>query len=118
MLRARGTHFERIAENRLRQAGLRTLARNFTCRVGEIDLVMEDGATIVFAEVRYRESAAFGSPLETITSTKQRRVVRAAQVFLQRCPEYASRECRFDAIGLSGAPDDPDICWIKGAFSA
>ncbi|MGD9600719.1 MAG: YraN family protein [Gammaproteobacteria bacterium] len=118
MLRARGTHFERLAETKLQNSGLRTLARNFSCRVGEIDLVMEDATTIVFVEVRYRNSAAFGGPLESITSAKQLRLVRAAQVFLQRHPAYASRECRFDAVGISGTEERPDICWIKSAFSA
>lgn len=102
----------------LRKEGLRLVTRNFTCRLGEIDLIMEDAATLVFVEVRFRETAAYGDPLETITRSKQKRIVRAANLFLQLHPQYRERTCRFDAIGMTGSPGAPEMRWITNAFSA
>jgi putative endonuclease len=113
-----GAAAERAAETYLRAQGLRTVQRNFRCKVGEIDLVMEHGGALVFVEVRYRASAAFGDALESISPHKQQRVIRAAAVFLQQHVRYRDWPCRFDAIGLAGIPPAFDIRWIKSAFSA
>ena len=118
MLRSKGLHYERLAEEYLVRHALRLLHRNYNCRVGEIDLIMEDGATLVFVEVRFRESARFGGALESITPKKQARVMRAAANFLQHTPRTAERPCRFDAVGITGSHAPLNICWIKGAFSA
>ena len=64
----------------LQSAGLTVKQRNYSCRHGEIDLVMRDGAVLVFVEVRYRRSSRFGGAVDTITSIKQRRLRRAAAV--------------------------------------
>lgn len=117
LLRRKGLHFERLAELMLQRAGLKTLTRNFNCRVGEIDLIMEDAEILIFVEVRYRESSEFGDPLETITKTKQLRIIRAANFFLQRHPHYFERVCRFDAVGVTGSTH-LETRWIKDAFSA
>lgn len=116
--RAAGARYEQLAEDYLQRAGLMTVARNFTCRMGEIDRVMIDGDTLVFVEVRYRADPGFVSPLASITPMKQRRVVRTAQLYLQRHPRFAGCPCRFDAIGITGSLEDPRFNWIKGAFSA
>lgn len=116
--RARGHHFEQLAEQLLRKAGLKTLERNFSCRSGEIDLVMIDHHDLVFVEVRYRQNSEYGSALETITPAKQLRLIRTANFYLQKHPEFANRACRFDAVGMTGAAEQPDMRWIKGAFSA
>ncbi|MSR13095.1 MAG: YraN family protein [Gammaproteobacteria bacterium] len=71
MHRAKGSHFELIAERFLIGKGLRALQRNFNCKLGEIDLIMEDGEFVAFIEVKYRESIEFGTPLETITPRKR-----------------------------------------------
>ncbi len=92
--------------------------RNFTCRAGELDLVMLDGAALIFIEVRYRERTGYGDPLETITSAKQRKLIRAAEYFLRRYPSFRDHACRFDAMGLSGPMNHVEIRWIKNAFSA
>jgi putative endonuclease len=118
MFRRKGLHFERIAESMLQRAGLHSVARNFTCRAGEIDLIMEDQGILVFVEVRFRASSEFGDPLETITKAKQLRLIRAANFFLQRHPHYLERVCRFDAVGIAGAEADQEVRWIKDAFSA
>ena len=115
---ARGHSFEQAAEHFLQARGLVSIARNFRCRLGEIDLVMREGDTLAFVEVRYRASGARVSPLETITAAKQRRIVLTAQYFLQKYPQYWQHPCRFDAVAVQGAPSSPRIDWIKGAFSA
>lgn len=115
---ARGLAVEGAVERFLQARGLRTVARNFRCRGGEIDLVMREGETLAFVEVRYRANGARVAPLESITAGKQRRIVLTAQHFLQRYPEHAQAPCRFDAVAVEGTPDAPRIDWIKGAFSA
>lgn len=116
--RTTGAHYEAHAERILRAGGLTTVTRNFTCRVGELDLVMLDRGTLVFVEVRFRRSARFGSAVETIGPTKQKRILRAAQVYLSRHRQFAEHPCRFDVVGLSGDPSSPAVDWIAGAFSA
>jgi len=113
-----GAQYEQMAENYLELAGLTTVARNFSCRMGEIDRVMSHAGTLVFVEVRYRADPGFVSPLASITPMKQRRLVRTAQFYLQCNPRFAGYPCRFDAIGITGSLDEPRFNWIKGAFSA
>jgi len=112
-----GARFEKSAESFLRAQGIEPLQRNYRCRAGEIDLIMIDGDTIVFVEVRYRASTNFGDPLETITRAKQRKIARAASDFLAREPRYRNHPCRFDAIGITGAGRNVEYNWIKDAFS-
>ena len=112
-----GARMEQSTEAHLRAQGLETLARNFRCRAGEIDLVMTDGDMVVFVEVRYRSRNAWGGPLESITPAKQRRVVRAAEHFLARHPHLQQRPCRFDAVGVQSNDGRVSYDWIKGAFS-
>lgn len=115
---ARGREYEAAAERYLQRQGLRTVTRNFRSRGGEIDLVMRDGTSLVFVEVRFRTQGALVSPLETITATKQRRIARTAAAFLQSQPACASLPCRFDALAIEDAGDELRFDWIKGAFSA
>ena len=77
--RQRGHDIESLTAQWLEQQGLITIARNHHIRGGETDLIMRDGDYLVFIEVRYRASASHGSPLETITPAKQRRLIRAAR---------------------------------------
>lgn len=105
-----------VAEDRaaefLQAQGLRLLQRNFRCRLGEIDLIMQDGAELVFVEVRWRSSPGYGSAVETIGPRKRQRVIRAAGLYLQRYPAAARGSCRFDVVALDG----PRLQWLRGAF--
>ena len=112
----RGAEAERWALLWLRRRGLHPLATNYRCRGGEIDLVMRDRETLVFVEVRFRSSDAFGSGAETVGRTKQQRIVRAASRYLQRHPRWADRLCRFDVISMSGDTGHPQVEWIRDAF--
>jgi len=97
----------------LQRHGLKLLARNFRARGGEIDLIMQQARTLVFVEVRYRQSLKFGTPLETVTVSKQRRLIAAAAHYLQT--RGVDLPCRFDVVGISGA-DQERIDWIRDAF--
>ncbi|MCC6709413.1 MAG: YraN family protein [Gammaproteobacteria bacterium] len=114
----RGERWERHAEARLVAQGMQCVARNHCCRGGEIDLVMLAHDSLVFVEVRYRRGQRFGSALESIDARKQQRLIRAAQDFLVRHPEYANHACRFDVVALHGDAKHPQCDWIAGAFSA
>jgi len=113
-----GQKWERMAEAFLQKRGLKTLERNFNCRVGEIDLVMSDGATLVFMEVRYRASDSHGSGAESVSITKQGRLVRAAQRFLQMKPQHPATVCRFDVVSIGRYQGQTRIDWIQNAFDA
>lgn len=94
--------------------GLTLIGRNFRCRVGEIDLIMEDGPSVVFVEVRYRSDRRHGSAAETISAPKQRRFIAAARRYLQQHPAAARSPCRFDVVAITGE----QVEWLKGAFAA
>ena len=116
--RARGAAVEDAARRHLLQAGLEDLARNVRAKVGELDLVMRDRDCVVFVEVRYRAQAGFGDGAASVDRWKRRKLVRAAQVFLQRTPKLANAPCRFDVIDASGDPEQPALRWIRAAFRA
>jgi putative endonuclease len=83
--------------------------------MGEIDLIMQDLNTLVFVEVRYRKSTVYGSPLETITQSKQNKIRLTAESYLSK-HKLNNIDCRFDIVGLSGNIASPAIEWIKNAF--
>lgn len=116
--RARGAAVEQAALQYLLEAGLREVARNVHARSGELDLVMQDGDGLVFVEVRYRASAQFGGGAESVDWSKQRRLVRAAELFLLRNKRWAEVPCRFDIVDATGDPDAPTLNWIRDAFRA
>lgn len=116
--RARGDAVEAASLGFLQRHGLRALARNAQARGGEIDLVMLDADTVVFVEVRYRATNAFGGGAASVDAGKRRRLVRAAAAFLLRHPRYADAPCRFDVIDAGGDPEAPRIEWLKDAFRA
>ena len=105
---------EEAALRHLQARGLRPLARNWRCRAGEVDLVLEEGAVVVFVEVRYRAGAAFGGGAVSVNRRKRDRLRAAALHFLQ-C-HGAERPARFDVVELDGDPRRPRIRWIRDAF--
>ena len=111
---ADGARAEAHAARFLAGRGLTIVARNFRTRMGEIDLVARDGATLVFVEVRRRTSAAFGGAAASITAAKQARLTLAARAFLARFPDPPP--CRFDAILLDG-PEPPSIEWRRDVIA-
>lgn len=119
--RLRGAAVEAAARAYLLGAGLRPIAANAGFRFGELDLVMLDhsridGDCVVFVEVRYRRDARFGGGAASVDVHKRRKLVRAAQAFLQAHRRYAEFACRFDVVEADGDPDAPDFNWIRDAF--
>jgi len=108
-----------IAEQRaceyLQRQGLKLLRRNFRCRGGEIDLIMQHGDSLVFIEVRYRRHTAFGRAAETVSSLKQNRIIRCAQFYINRFQCWNSA-ARFDVVSLEGDRNQLQIDWIADAF--
>ncbi len=116
--RSLGAAIEAAARDHLVDAGLRPVAANANYRLGELDLVMLDGTTLVFIEVRYRRDDRFGGGAASVDFRKQRKLVRAAQLFLQRHPRYADGPCRFDVVEADGDPAAPQLRWLRDAFRA
>lgn len=100
------------ALHHLQQHGLELLERNFRCKGGEIDLIMRDGKTLVFVEVRKRADSRHGGAAASVTVAKQRRLIIAAQLFLQRY--RMPPPCRFDVVAIEAGALD----WLKNAIEA
>ncbi len=114
--RQRGALVEAAARTHLLRAGLADVAANASYRLGELDLVMRDGDTLVFVEVRYRRASGFGGGAASVDAGKRQRIARAAGMFLARHPQYAQWPCRFDVVAASGDPEAPTLDWIRDAF--
>lgn len=112
----RGNNAEIAAEQYLINQGLHSIQRNYRCKVGEIDLLMQDIQTLVFIEVRYRSNPYYGSAAESITPQKISRIRRTAEHFLQTHNRYTHMYMRFDVIAVSAQSTKSDILWIKDAF--
>jgi putative endonuclease len=100
-----GKFGEDLAARELERRGYAIIARRYRTRHGEIDIVAEDGATLVFVEVRARISAEFGTAAESVTPRKQRRLASMAAEYLSR-NRIAGKPCRFDVVAIdeSDAP--------------
>lgn len=109
-----GREAEDAALQHLLRHGLTLTARNYRCRMGELDLIMRDGPALVFVEVRYRRSNRFGGALESVDSRKRGRLIQAALHYLQA--SAADCPTRFDVVALSGAAGGLSLQWIKDAF--
>ena len=111
----RGAQAEQLAAQFLQQSGLKLLHQNYRCRFGEIDLILQDGAILVFAEVRLRGRNNFVGAAASIDATKQSRLVRTAQHYL--ATQSPTPPCRFDVV-LFDTLDNAKPEWIKNAFSS
>ncbi len=110
-----GARAEAQAEDFLAQQGLVKRAKNYRCKLGEIDLIMLHNNTLVFVEVRLRSHAGFANAAESVTYHKQKKIIKAAQYYLQQHQLTDSVNCRFDVIAFS---DNAQPEWIKDAFTA
>ena len=108
----RGDDGETLALQHLQRHGLTLVERNFRCKGGELDLIMRAGDVLVFVEVRRRAAGRHGNAADSITRSKQQRLVIAAQNYLQRYRHPPA--CRFDVVGI----DDAVITWLINAFDA
>jgi len=107
-----GAEKELLAEKFLCQKGIRILYKNFRTRYGEIDIIGTEQDVLVFLEVKYRNSADKGSPLEAVTYQKQRKICKVADYYRMCYGIHDYWKIRFDVIGILG----DEITWIKDAF--
>lgn len=112
-----GEETELFARSYLEGKGLTHITSNFHSKSGEIDLIFREQNTLVFVEVKYRKSAAFGGPLSAVSQTKQQKLRSTAAFYMQQCGiNENSTACRFDVIGLLGPLTKPEVTWLKNAF--
>jgi len=116
--RARGDTAEDLACRHLEGLGCAIVERNFRTKGGEIDIVARKGDVLVFVEVRSRGDASFGTPEESVTPAKRRRIVAAARQYLSKVPPSSWREARFDVIAFEGRSADAALRHYTAAFDA
>jgi len=110
-----GKQYEDLALLYLQQQGLQLVTQNFSCKAGEIDLIMRHQHYWVFVEVKYRASTAYGGALAAVTRSKQQKLLRAVQFYQQR-HGLTQQPCRIDVLGIEGqAPYQ--YHWLQNAFS-
>ena len=109
--KTQGRRAEQQACEFLQQQGLIFVENNYRCRYGEIDLVMRDGQQLVFVEVRYRRSLAFGGPLASIDYRKQAKLIATASHYL--LIKRQQSDARFDIVGITKGDC---IDWITNAI--
>jgi putative endonuclease len=115
--KAKGYHYENRAQEWLESQGLSPVTRNYSCRFGEIDLIMLDEDCLCFIEVKYRESMDFGGSAYALPVSKQRKLERSALDFISRNQKYRNHAMRFDALLIqANAGGDPSFNWISNAF--
>lgn len=109
--RQQGLFFENAARQFLEHQGLRFIDKNVTFKGGELDLIMLDGETFVFVEVRQRSNANFGSAIESVDNQKQSCWLHAAELWLaQKHLSLEDADCRFDLIAFG--KDIHDMEWL------
>lgn len=112
-----GKKAEQQANDFLQAHGLTLVEANFRTRFGEIDLIMQDQADIVFVEVRTRNRIDYGSALESVSQSKQKKIIKTALSYLQQKKQLDKIGCRFDVIAIDNLNPIKPIEWIKNAFS-
>jgi putative endonuclease len=111
--RITGNHTETAACKLLQAHHLKILARNFRCKQGEIDIIAQDGDTLVFVEVRHRSHSGFGNGIDSVTKHKQRKIIKTAYVYLQQHQLFEKHPCRFDIVSAASLDQ---LHWIRDAF--
>ncbi|MGL6030415.1 MAG: YraN family protein [Legionella sp.] len=110
-----GSRAEQKAMDYLCQQGLKFVARNYSCRLGEIDLIMRDKDLLVFIEVRARASARFGGGATSVTASKQQKIIKTTTHYLLQHKLYDKQAVRFDVVSIDGP--SATLSWIKDAFN-
>ncbi len=113
-MNTRGLKAEQRARRYLEAQGLKCLAQNMSCRVGEIDLIMCDEQELAFVEVRARAAHATVDALSSVTSRKRQRIIRASRYWLSRHPQWFDQALRFDVVTIDGE----QLQWHSNAFDA
>lgn len=110
-----GKKSEELAEIYLKQKGYLILERNYRTKIGEIDIIAKENATLVFIEVKARRSSAFGSPKSSVNYQKQRKISLIAAQYLKQ-PQFKNQRARFDVISVKQHSGAPEIEHVMNAF--
>ena len=113
-----GKAAESLASDYLQQHGLKLISRNYRAPCGELDLIMQDHDHMVFVEVRFRRHTRYGSGADSVTASKQDKLIKTALYYLQQHPRQAKQAVRFDVVSLSAVDGRSNIESIKDAFQA
>lgn len=109
-----GEQGEEYAVQFLREKGYRILKRNYKTRIGELDIIASDGGTLVFVEVKSRESIKYGRPFEAVNYYKKRKIANVALLYLKKLKDIPP--CRFDVVSIFFENGKPECELIKDAF--
>ena len=112
-----GDQLEEFASKKLVEKGLKIVSQNYLCKMGEVDLIARDKQDLVFVEVRYRKSESYGGSLASVDKKKQKRIILAANHYLQKHDLTNKIPCRFDVFAITGTIQDLNYNWIKAAFN-
>jgi putative endonuclease len=115
---SKGLAYEKLALQYLKRAGLKPIDINYRSRYGEIDLIMQDHEALVFVEVKFRKTESHGAASETITKSKQNKIIKTAALYLSQ-KNLWHLNSRFDVVAISPALtlfDNHRIQWYKAAF--
>ncbi len=113
-----GSKGEKEAAAFLKKSGYKILKMNYTCKLGEIDIVALEKQTLVFVEVKVRHSDIYGAPEFAVTAHKQRQIIKVAEIYLSR-NRITNTDCRFDVVAISYHQKDGgvhEINLLKDAF--
>ena len=113
-----GWRAERYVARLMKRRGFAILARNYTSKTGEIDLIARQDDLLVIMEVRYRRSEERGQAKDTVTRDKQAHIVKTAQGYLHQHPELRRTRVRFDVAGVSKKGLFLTCEWVENAFHA
>ena len=111
-----GNTAENLARLYLEQQGMKTVCANYTCRSGEIDLILLHGRYLVFAEVRSKTGTRYGQPQETVNRKKQDKIRKTAAMYLHQNRKFAQYFCRFDVVSVVWKEGRASLEWIPDAF--
>ncbi len=113
----KGAFFEQQALHWLQKQNLNLVKKNYHARFGEIDLIMIDGKTLCFIEVKYRQDNAFGGTAYSIPLLKQKKITKSALCFISQNNKYQQHNYRFDALFIQpGKNEESKVEWIQNAF--
>lgn len=118
-MRSKGFAFEKEAERFLTKQGYKLRNRNYYTRCGEVDLIMTKNSSLIFIEVRFRKNNHYGSAEESITISKQRKIISSAKEYINRYKLW-DMQIQFDVVTLTLDKEDQSIQlnWLKNAFTA
>ena len=114
--RAKGNTGEQIAVHYLMEHGFSIVEQNFSCKLGEIDIIALRGNTFHFIEVKYRMTTNFGHGREAVTPTKQRTIHNVAMLYLQKKGLWGEVDISFDVIDILGSPTNYQLEFLEECF--